>query len=488
MVAPGTQSDRRISQLPRLARDMATMGGATALAALFNTLLVFLIPRLVSVEDFGYWRLFLLYAGYAGFLHLGFADGALLSWAGRSLNEFGRELALSLRFLFWQQLVLLVPILVVLLLVLHSSVRFAAVAVVLFALITNSVSLLQYALQAAKVFRPVAISTFAPAGIFLLFTALFYVHRTPNFRNLIELYCLAWTCMVVYLWTCAGSPLSGERRAMLSLGKAYVSVGWPILLANGGFLLVQSADRLVVSSILPIREFAQYSLASGTMFVPVMAIITVYRVFFSHVASVEQDMRATVYAGTSRVLLFLWSLFLGYYFALDLFVHHFLPKYDGSLQIASILLFGVLPLAEIQILHMSYFCLHGKQTHFLYLTIAATIMSFSVALFTAIRMHSLVAVAVGQVMSLLFWWLINEWTLRDVTGQGWKDWARMLLVASVSAASFGIVIIVTPQAGSRFVAYYAIVAAILWFACSHELTVAWRVLRALTHRSDPVFE
>src|SRR5215469_10699160 len=71
--------------LSALARDVATMGGGTALAALFNTLLIFLIPRLMSVEDFGYWRLFLLYAGYAGLLHVGFLDGQLLRWAGQPL-------------------------------------------------------------------------------------------------------------------------------------------------------------------------------------------------------------------------------------------------------------------------------------------------------------------------------------------------------------------------------------------------------------------
>jgi hypothetical protein len=67
-----------------IAGDIATLGAGTVLAGVFNVLLVFLIPRLVSVEQYGYWRLFFLYAGYMGFLHFGFADGALLRWAGRT--------------------------------------------------------------------------------------------------------------------------------------------------------------------------------------------------------------------------------------------------------------------------------------------------------------------------------------------------------------------------------------------------------------------
>ncbi len=83
-----------------VARDIATVGAGSILATIFNTLLVFLIPRLVSVEDYGYWRLFLLYASYVGLLHLGFVDGALLRWAGRPLDEFRHELSASMKFLF----------------------------------------------------------------------------------------------------------------------------------------------------------------------------------------------------------------------------------------------------------------------------------------------------------------------------------------------------------------------------------------------------
>ena len=87
-----------------VARDVATVGSGTLLAAVFSTLQVFLIPRLISVEDYGYLRLFVLYAGYVGFLHLGFSDGALLRWAGRPLGEFRHEVMPSLKFLACQQL------------------------------------------------------------------------------------------------------------------------------------------------------------------------------------------------------------------------------------------------------------------------------------------------------------------------------------------------------------------------------------------------
>ena len=71
-----------------IAADIATLGAGTLLAGVFNVALVFVVPRLISVEDYSYWRLFGLYAACAGFLHFGFADGALLRWAGKPFEEF----------------------------------------------------------------------------------------------------------------------------------------------------------------------------------------------------------------------------------------------------------------------------------------------------------------------------------------------------------------------------------------------------------------
>jgi hypothetical protein len=123
-VTAGVTAAAQGSRLSALARDVATMSGGTALAAVFNTLLVFLIPRLVSVEDFGYWRLFLLYASFVGFLHMGFADGALLRWAGRPLDDFRHEIGPSMNFLFWQHLVFVVPAGVIVALLLRPPLGF----------------------------------------------------------------------------------------------------------------------------------------------------------------------------------------------------------------------------------------------------------------------------------------------------------------------------------------------------------------------------
>src|SRR2546429_1724940 len=65
--------------------DIATLGTGTLIAGVFNVALVFLVPKLISVADYGYWRIFFFYAGYGGFLRFWFACWALLRSSGGPL-------------------------------------------------------------------------------------------------------------------------------------------------------------------------------------------------------------------------------------------------------------------------------------------------------------------------------------------------------------------------------------------------------------------
>src|SRR5690348_9909478 len=170
-------------KLSAIVADIAKLGSGTLLAALFNVGLVFFVPRLISVEDYGYWRLFGLYAGYVGFVHFGFADGALVRWAGRPWRDFRHEIRPALNYLFWQHAIVLLPLCAIAALVLHGPLRYVAIAVAPFSIIMNEVTLLQFGLQDAKIFGPVAISTAAAPALFLGFMFLWSLNRRSSYRD-----------------------------------------------------------------------------------------------------------------------------------------------------------------------------------------------------------------------------------------------------------------------------------------------------------------
>ena len=469
-----------------IAADVATLGTGTLLAGLFNVALVFLVPKLISVEDYGYWRMFALYAGYAGFLHLGFADGALLRWAGRPLEEFQREIGPATKYLFWQHVAVLLPACVLAAFFLKGPLRFVAIAIAIFTPLYNITATLQFGLQGARIFRPVAISTIAAPALFSLSVLLWANWRHSDFREIIILFVLAWCMPLIFLlgWT---KPSFGTQNETVAKGlaKGCLVSGWPILMTNTGAGLIQYADRLAVSWAASIQNFAQYSMAASAIAVPISAVQACSKVVFSHLAGVTTEGRKRIYGIASWALLAAWAILLPYYFALDWLIRRYLPRYIPSMDYSRILLLGIPFMAVIQILQMSYAYLNGVQRHFLARTVAVLAVSLGVASFAAFHAGSLRIVAGTQVVILGAWWLFNEWTLREWTGQRAVDSARFAGLYVVVVAGYWLTTTPGNSIAASVTLYYVIVALVMGVICRGK----WKLLLSgLMGRHDEVSE
>jgi O-antigen/teichoic acid export membrane protein len=473
-----SSSDPRASSF---SRDMGTLVLGSVLAAVFGAMLVFVVPRITGIEDFGYWRIFLLYGGYVGFFHLGFGEGALLCWAGKSLGLFRQELQPSLKFLIALHLSLLILGCLTAVTFFPSRVRFIAIAVLVFAMLQNTTVLLQCALQAARQFRPVAVAAAAPSGLFLAFAALTALRAKPDYRVLVCCYLLAWLIVLGFLWSTVRPLGSVSNISAWTIGKRYVLIGWPITLANSAIGLVQSSDRFVLSSAVSIYHFAQYSLAASTMMVPLAIISAAARVFFPHLAAREREEHPEIYGQATRLIVVVWCVLLPYYFAVDVFVHRFLHAYVESLPVARTLLLGVLFIAAIQILQSSLFNLYGKQKRFLVYSIIAVAFSLALAGTAVFLSGSLLLVAAMQVVSIGMFWLFNAWRLRSLTGESWRDFGLVILNFAWSAISLWLAFFWTSNFAFRTLLYWLLVTGPLALTCGEEMRAMGRVVAGVIH-------
>lgn len=420
--------------------DIVTMGTGTILASVFNVALVFIVPKLITVEDYGYWRLFLLYASYAGVLHLGMVDGALLKWAGKSLTYIQKEMPRCIKFLVWQNLTVIVVVCLCALMLHSSEARFLTISVLAISLIQNLTTLFQVALQASRHFRPVAISTAAPLGLLLCFLLLGKRAFEPGYHELVFYYAAGWVLTLAWLFTTSKAWQSSDSGSTMRLGFGFMLAGWPIVLSNASLAFAQQLDRFAVSWVANIHDFAMYSLAASAVAVPMLLVQAIYKVVFSHLATVSSSNRMRIYSGGSSLLLLAWIPLLLYYFLLKVVITDFLPKYRASLPVAAVLLLGTLFLACVQILQMSFANLHGRQHQFLVRTVEVLVIGLAITIFAASVLRSLMAVAVAEVVTVATWWLLNEWDMRDLSGQSFRDWARFLGVGFIAGTGFAIAV------------------------------------------------
>ena len=61
------------------------------LSLFVSTLVILILPKLIGVEEYGYWQLYLFYASYVGFAHLGWIDGIYLKYGGEKYERLDKQ-------------------------------------------------------------------------------------------------------------------------------------------------------------------------------------------------------------------------------------------------------------------------------------------------------------------------------------------------------------------------------------------------------------
>jgi|HubBroStandDraft_6_1064221.scaffolds.fasta_scaffold00010_67 O-antigen/teichoic acid export membrane protein len=448
-----------------------------------NGLLVFLLPRWLSMERYGYYRLFILYGGFAGVLHFGLLDGALVRWAARSRPRMSAELRPSLIFLTLQHASLLVPAMALLILWFrHRPWFLLASCIAVYALVWNAAVLGQFALQAKKSFDLLSAVTVINPVVLLAIVGVLKRWGQLRLETLLAAYLGTGLAAGIAVWVIlleqypgqrklgrnrggrklvgsklAGTKLAGTKRMKMSLrqvwlvGTGNIAVGWSILAALLVTNLALSLDRIAVSLSCSIRDFAIYSLAANALAVVNTIILSISRVVFPYLADgIGAEFRIRAYAWGEATLMVLWALSLAGYFPLRLLIERLLPAYQPSLPILRLLMLSTGLTAAIYILHANYF---RSSLRLGALLVGAGAGLAAAALFLALARHTgkLVNMSWAMLGAVALWWSVDESLLRREVLRTPLDIARtlaftltcgflFLLCASISNRFLGVLV------------------------------------------------
>ena len=82
-------------QATRFAKNMSYTISSNLISLIVSTLVVMVIPKLIGIEDYGYWQLYIFYSSYVGFLHFGWNDGIYLRYGGEKYKDLDKKLFYS---------------------------------------------------------------------------------------------------------------------------------------------------------------------------------------------------------------------------------------------------------------------------------------------------------------------------------------------------------------------------------------------------------
>jgi O-antigen/teichoic acid export membrane protein len=418
-------------------KDILIYSLGNGLLLLFSFIQVFIIPKYLTVEGYGYWQLFILYSTYVGILHVGFIDGILVRWAGKELARMGDEIRTAFRFLILEQVVIIVPVALLLYFLIRPPLQWLWLMILAYAFIMNLVTFFMFTAQAIRRF---GLLTTVNVGRGLAFLLLIIVLFATGYFNYHYVVLALLTSFLLALFTFAfwfRKYLWGEKPAISPLwacGKENISIGIFVLLGNFAAVLFLTIDRLMVSSFFTIEQFAVYAFATAIVIAIYMFVRAVSEVFFPYLSRAVPQLQNRAYQIGKLAIVLVWAAILAGYFPLARLIEYYLPHYIASLPIMQILLCTVGFGSLIQILHVNYYKAYRMQRQYFLWGLAALALSSVLSVLAIKVWGTLESVAIAVSISFAVWYIVNELSLRPMVGKSHRDGIYITAICSYVAA------------------------------------------------------
>lgn len=307
----------------------------------------FVLPKMLSVTDYGFYKVFTLYSVYTALLHFGFVDGILLKLSGKEyeLLDKLKMRAYTQFFIIFQAIVSLV-MLVVGIIFASEDYLFIIFALALNMFFVNITTYYQFVSQAVQRFGDYSVKNLVVSVIKILFVSVLFVLDILNMADVsyrIYLFGLNALDFLMMLWYIViYSDITFGRRESIRILKKDISLvfkaGIVLTLAYQVSHLILALDRQFVNLLFPTETFAVYSFAYNIVSMVSTLISSASIVLLPMLKSQTNDIVIKSYKISLSTVSIVASSGLLLYFPLALFIRWFLPNYIGSVEYISVVL------------------------------------------------------------------------------------------------------------------------------------------------------
>lgn len=318
------------------------------LVSLLSSVLVgFLLPKILSVTDYGFYKIFTLYAVYTALLHFGFADGILLRIAGKDYKELD-PLKIRAYTHFFMIFEILISFIMIIAGILFASGDYLFIVFMLAInmVFVNITTYYQFISQAVQRFREYSAKSLIISVIKILFVSGLFVLYFFNIAEvsyriyLIGLNVLDFSMLLWYIYLYRDITF-GKREKISALKKDILSIfktGVVLTLAYQVSHLILALDRQFVNILFSTETFAVYSFAYNIVTLISTMISSISVVLLPMLRKSSKEFVAESYKTGITTVAVASSVGLLCYFPLTSFIEWFLPNYQGSIEYIAIVL------------------------------------------------------------------------------------------------------------------------------------------------------
>lgn len=400
---------------------------ANIINMLFSVITSFILPKYLSVESYGYYKVFQLYINYLGITHLGFVDGIYLRYGGKDIRLINKSDILdTTATLRNMQLIISIVGIIISFILQNPIVFFLALSCVPI----NMISYYKSLYQATGEFRDYGIVlTILPIFIFAGNFILLFCFRTDNYILYIIITFVSNLFLYFFL-EYKNSILFGKIRMFVfrrNILKENIISGITLTIGNFASILLTSIDRWFIQAWMTISDFSYYSFA--------VSVENLFNVCVSSITTTLYNYLCKVTDKLKIVRLKAYCIFIGVYlvtvaFPVKYIIQVWLDKYMYSIDCLFILICAHSFYFVIKAIYINLYKARGQQKHYFYQMLIVLV----IAVITNIVAYIFIsqtkeAFAWATLLTAIIWYFICYVEFKDIRGK-WRE-TVFLLICSI---------------------------------------------------------
>lgn len=395
-----------------------------------------LLPKLLEVEDYGWYKTFTLYANYLGFAGVGLIDGIVLKYGGVDYNAIERPLFRS--YFWWYTLInsFFAALLLILSGFSRSENKFILVTLALYLMIGNVTGYFQQLSQITQRFkefsrRKLLSSFFRILNVACLFAWISFGHNSSYRVYLLLFLSTEFVLTAWYLHTYR-DLIVGKRIPLLetrSMALDLCKNGFPLLFANLCASLILSLDRQFVRILFDTQTYAKYAFAYNMLSLVTVATSAISTVLYPTLKRINRNEMKQHYGNLVGVIMVTVSCAVTVYFPLCGFVTWFLPKYIESLVIFRIVFPGLIISSAITVVMHNYYKSEGKSSLYFIKSVVVLGVSAIANGIAYVLFHNTASISVASIITMIFWYLyVERYFVKEYKYHGLRNFAYIICV------------------------------------------------------------
>lgn len=378
-----------------------------------SAIVVLIVPKLIGVDEYGYWQLYLFYSSYVGFLHFGWSDGIYLRYGGKRYEDLDKKLFFSQ---FWMLVILQVILFILIFVVSTIFVNdtnqiFIFKMTALCLLIVNLRCMLSYILQGTNRIKEYTQITIMEKVFYCCLILLLLILGIRQYKLMIMADLIGKLISFLYsMYCCRDIVFSKISSFYLNLKETIenINVGIKLMFANIASMLIIGIVRFGIERIWDVSTFGKVSLTLSISNLMMIFINAVGIIIFPVLRRTDNQKLHGIYA-TMRT--FLMTPLLGVlvvYYPLKVILSVWLPQYSESVTYMALIFPMCVYEGKMSLLINTFLKTLRKEKIILFVNVLSLILSLITTFIFVFLLKNLTLSVVSIVLLVTFRCVLAE--------------------------------------------------------------------------------